>query len=98
MRCVSQVYIDGLVQERRNSIAITLELRLSCTNPSISGSSVLLSTAVESDIFLAHRIEVNAIAQCMSPRIPPPGTTTTTGRQHYLLQVVAWEIFGCNQK
>ena len=27
--------IDGLVQERRNSIANALELRLSCTNPSI---------------------------------------------------------------
>ena len=27
--------IDGLVQERRNSIANTLELRHSCTNPSI---------------------------------------------------------------
>ena len=29
------IYIDGLVQERRNSIANALELRLSCTNPSI---------------------------------------------------------------
>ena len=29
------VHIDGLVQERRNSIANALELRLSCTNPSI---------------------------------------------------------------
>ena len=29
------VYIDGLVQERRNSIANALELHLSCTNPSI---------------------------------------------------------------
>ena len=28
-------YIDRLVQERRNSIANALELRLSCTNPSI---------------------------------------------------------------
>ena len=28
-------YIDGLVQERCNSIANTLELRLSCTKPSI---------------------------------------------------------------
>ena len=28
------VYIDGLVQERRNSIANALELRFSCTNPS----------------------------------------------------------------
>ena len=27
--------MDGLVQKRRNSIANTLELRLSCTNPSI---------------------------------------------------------------
>ena len=27
-------YIDGLVQERHNSIANALELRLSCTNPS----------------------------------------------------------------
>ena len=29
-------YIDGLVQERRNSSALAMELRLSCTNPSIS--------------------------------------------------------------
>ena len=29
------VYIDGLVQERRNSSALAMELRLSCTNPSI---------------------------------------------------------------
>ena len=28
-------YIDGLVQERRNCIANTLELHLSCTSPSI---------------------------------------------------------------
>ena len=31
-----QYHIDGLVQERRNSITKALELRLSCTNPSIS--------------------------------------------------------------
>ena len=30
-----QAYIDGLVQERRNSIANALELHLSCTNPSM---------------------------------------------------------------
>ena len=28
-------YIDGSVQERRNSSALAMELRLSCTNPSI---------------------------------------------------------------
>ena len=32
---VSCLHIDGLVQERRNSIANALELRLPCTNPSI---------------------------------------------------------------
>ena len=31
-----QVYIDGLVQERRNSIANVLELHLTCINPSFS--------------------------------------------------------------
>ena len=30
-----QYHIDGLMQEKRNSIANALELRLSCTNPSI---------------------------------------------------------------
>ena len=29
-------YIDGFMQERRSSIAKALELRISCTNPSIS--------------------------------------------------------------
>ena len=28
-----QQQIDGLVQERRNSSALAMELRLSCTNP-----------------------------------------------------------------
>ena len=31
--------IYGLVQERRNSIANALELRLSCTNPTISNEA-----------------------------------------------------------
>ena len=28
-------YIDGLMQKRRNSSALAMELRLSCINPSI---------------------------------------------------------------
>ena len=28
-------HLDGLVQERRNCIANAMELRLSCTNPSV---------------------------------------------------------------
>ena len=37
MTCIFQcLYIDGLMKERRNSIANALELHLPCTNPSIS--------------------------------------------------------------
>ena len=32
--------IDGLVQERRNSRALAMELRLSCTNPSVSSHPI----------------------------------------------------------
>ena len=34
---------DGLVQERRNSSALAMELRLSCTNPSICRPSLAFS-------------------------------------------------------
>ena len=34
-------HIDGLVQERRNSSALAMELRLSCTNPSICAVVVI---------------------------------------------------------
>ena len=33
VRNISLYHVDGLVQERRNSIADALELGLSCTNP-----------------------------------------------------------------
>ena len=32
------VHIDGLVQERRNSSALAMELHISCTNPLISAA------------------------------------------------------------
>ena len=32
-RFISEVYVEGFVQERRNSSALAMELRLSCTNP-----------------------------------------------------------------
>ena len=34
--------IDGLVQERRNSSALAMELRLSCTNPSICSHTLYI--------------------------------------------------------
>ena len=36
--CVQDPYFDGLVQERRNSIANAPELHLYCTNPLIWSS------------------------------------------------------------
>ena len=39
-------HIDGLVQERRNSIAHTLELRLSRTNLVIKSSGVSATNAI----------------------------------------------------
>ena len=36
-------YLDGLVQEKRISIANAMELRLSCTNPSICGCPDVIS-------------------------------------------------------
>ena len=32
---IQKYYIDGLVQERRNSSVLAMELRLSCINPSV---------------------------------------------------------------
>ena len=44
----SNAHINGLVQERRNPSALTMELYLSCTNPSICFLSVKI-------IYTLHR-------------------------------------------
>ena len=46
-------HIDGLVQERRNSIANALELHLSCTNPSIE--DVILKINIKDKNYLHRR-------------------------------------------
>ena len=57
-------YVNGLVQERRNSIANALELRLSCTNPSMCGGLTLkhrethgcvVSTVATDALLLKHQ-------------------------------------------
>ena len=45
-------YIDGLVQERHNYIANALELRLSCTNPSVC------PRLISATIFIRHAYHV----------------------------------------
>ena len=49
----SSIDINRLVQERRNSSALAMELRLSCTNPSI-WTCVILSTTFE--YYQRHRM------------------------------------------
>ena len=42
----NKLQIDGLVQERRNSIANALELRIFCTNPSKWGAETWVQARV----------------------------------------------------
>ena len=53
---VSTLYIYGLVQERRNSSALAMELRLSCSDPSISrlGNHTSQSKAMASYLTDSH--------------------------------------------
>ena len=50
-RVMEVEYFDGLVQERRNSIALVMELCLSCTNPSICQWITLCLTALRLPVF-----------------------------------------------
>ena len=51
-------YIDGLVQERRKSSALAMELRLSCTNPSICTKTNTYFRGV-------NQCEGNTMADCL---------------------------------
>ena len=53
---ICQIYVDGLIQERRNSIAKAMELHLSCTNPSIWLYGGLLLYMCESNGSLLAKI------------------------------------------
>ena len=58
-------HIDGLVQERRNSSALAMELRLSCTNTSINQQDWHLKIAYLTEIPL--RIPLFSSTSVMSP-------------------------------
>ena len=68
MQC-NENNIDGLVQERRNSIANALELRISCTNPSIMlpGWLKICAQPMRDGVTLQQRL---SLAGCKS-RISP---------------------------
>ena len=50
----STLYLNGLVQERHNSIANALELRLSCTNPSIYDCTSQIQISVKITNFTTY--------------------------------------------
>ena len=54
-------HLDGLMQERRNSIANALELRLSCTNPSIESLS-----AKDDPVYKENRYDSDLFDRCLS--------------------------------
>ena len=58
-------YIDGLVQERHNTIANALELRLSCTNPSMCQTNKLI--VAEWRIYVSVRETITGPDNGLSP-------------------------------
>ena len=77
-------HIDGLVQERRNSTANALELRLSCTNTSINTSSVSIKVP-SSKISLASEetdlIYVLTVLTDGPAAVAPVGARTSAGTE-----------------
>ena len=68
-------YIDGLIQERRNSIANALELRLSCTSPSTCISiRVLFEIKIHCQWYLMSHVHA-IVFHFLFPDIIPFGDT-----------------------
>ena len=86
-------HVDGLVQGRRNSIANALELRLSCTNPSmvilrqLSGS--VHTWLVSSNVIISH-----STSDCVLPlhwRTIPAKCVSQSG--HLLTSRLKWILY-----
>ena len=61
--------IDGLVQERRNSIANALELRLSFTNPWISSQRLLFYYELYDNAFSHRQVDCRTHRYLLIKRI-----------------------------
>ena len=65
---ISHYLFNGLVQERRNSSALAMELRFSCANPLIYGCMYHISGLVQDcDISNADALEI--LQSCTQPSI-----------------------------
>ena len=56
-------HVDGVVQERRNSSALAMELRLSCTNPSMLKRSVINYLTKPTSTHFCHQSQKHIIIQ-----------------------------------
>ena len=97
--------IDGLVQERHNSIAIALEFRLSCSNPSIYIVYHIYLTIVTTGVgccILTHTWPLSLINQLLAPflwRAMNCGTRITGQLRQPTTSLhtwtITWDIKGC---
>ena len=71
-----QSYIDGLVQERRNSSALAMELHLSCSNPSIYAGVFHVHDLVH-DCSISIALAVEILLSSSEPLISFLNLTTT---------------------
>ena len=70
---VRKHYFDVLVQERRNYSAFAMELRISCTNPSIWAANLIslpYDQVPETDLKVGH-LEMKFTGARSSNQLPP---------------------------
>ena len=70
--CGVFVQIDGLVQERRNSNANTLELRLSCTNPLIWYNTTCLGVNEWTSVNTINLCDISGVIHMLDTINWPP--------------------------
>ena len=91
---LKQWYIDGLVQERRNSSALAMELRLSCTNPSIL--SVIIITPLGSKLQWNLNPKKNLLSRNSSENVVCTTSTILSRHQCDLEEFLAsWRSTWC---
>ena len=82
------LWINGLVQQKHNSIANALELRLACTNPSVCYHQKFEFSMEE----ILQVIICNAVAPLYPRRVESPGASYSYCPTHECLSVVPMHI------
>ena len=81
-RTICSYNIDGLVQERRNSSALAMEFRLSCTNPSTCATCIWHRRVMVNKFTILWEVEIIRVWFCI--KIPVEHKVSQCGiRQYY---------------